>query len=362
MEQYKKQFVNMILNDDEEAQKKSLAYLKQGIPKKTIALHRGKVQSVKKVKKAEDEYVYDIGMTNESQPWYFGNNILIHNSVYFTAYPTLKSEIDNGNIPWTKEDVVALYDKIGDEVNKTFPQFMLDACHCPKTMGEVIRAGREIVGSKALFIIKKRYAVLVYDKEGTRVDKDGSPGEIKAMGLDLKRSDTPVFMQNFLAKILEMVLTGSTEQDVLKTIADFRSEFKARPGWEKGSPKRANKITKYQAKEADFGKATMPGHVRASVNWNTLKQMYGDKYSMNITDGAKVIVCKLKQNPLGYSSVAYPVDEMRIPQWFKDLPFEHREMEAVIIDKKVSNLIGVLNWDLLSTNQKTTADDLFIFH
>jgi DNA polymerase elongation subunit (family B) len=282
-------------------------------------------------------------------------------SCYFSAYKTLKKEIDSGAIPWTKETVIQLYDQIGEEVNQTFPQFMLDAFHCPKSRGEVIKAGREIVGSKALFITKKRYAVLYYDKEGKRADVEGKPGKIKAMGLDLKRSDTPEFIQNFLSDILEKVLTGATEQQVLDHISEFRSLFKARPGWEKGSPKRANKITEYQEKEKKAGKANMPGHVRASINWNTLKRMFGDKYSMNITDGAKVIVCKVKDNPMGFTSVAYPVDELRLPQWFKDLPFDHAEMEQTIIDNKLSNLIGVLNWDVRSTEEKNTFNSLFEF-
>jgi DNA polymerase elongation subunit (family B) len=282
-------------------------------------------------------------------------------SCYFSAYKTLQKDIDDGNIPWTKETVINLYDQIADEVNTTFPQFMLDTFHCPKSRGEVIKAGREIVGSKALFITKKRYAVLYYDKEGKRSDVDGKPGKIKAMGLDLKRSDTPEFIQNFLSDVLEMVLTGKEEQSVLDAISEFRSLFKARPGWEKGSPKRANKITEYQAKEVKAGKANMPGHVRASINWNTLKRMMGDKYSMAVTDGAKVIVCKLKQNPMGFTSVAYPVDELRLPQWFKDLPFDHAEMEQTIIDNKLDNLIGVLRWDITSTEEKNTFNNLFEF-
>jgi len=282
-------------------------------------------------------------------------------SCYFSAYKTLKKEIDAGHIPWTKESVVQLYDQIAEEVNNTFPQFMLDSFHVPKSRGEVIKAGREIVGSKALFITKKRYAVLYYDKEGKRADIEGKPGKIKAMGLDLKRSDTPEFIQNFLSDVLEKVLTGATEQDVLDHISEFRLKFKIRPGWEKGSPKRANKITEYQEKEKKAGKANMPGHVRASINWNTLKRMFGDKYSMGITDGAKVIVCKLKQNPLGFTSVAYPVDELRLPQWFKDLPFDDTEMEQTIIDNKLGNLIGVLNWDVRSTEEKNTFNSLFEF-
>ena len=282
-------------------------------------------------------------------------------SCYFSAYKTLENEINAGQLPWTKESVVQLYDQIGEEVNSTFPQFMLDAFHCPKARGEVIKAGREIVASKGLFITKKRYAVLYYDKEGKRTDVDGKPGKIKAMGLDLKRSDTPEFIQNFLSDVLEKVLTGATEEDVLNQISEFRLKFKSRPGWEKGSPKRANKITEYQEKERKAGKANMPGHVRASINWNTLKRMMGDKYSMGITDGAKVIVCKLKQNPIGFTSVAYPVDELRLPQWFKDLPFDHAEMEQTIIDNKLSNLIGVLHWDVTSTEEKNTFNSLFEF-
>ena len=282
-------------------------------------------------------------------------------SCYFSAYTTLKKEIESGQIPWTKESVISLYDQIGDEVNNTFPQFMLDAFHCPKTRGEVIKAGREIVASKGLFITKKRYAVLYYDKEGKRTDKEGKAGKIKAMGLDLKRSDTPEFIQNFLSDVLEMVLMGKQEQEVLDHITEFRGRFKARPGWEKGSPKRANNITEYQAKEVKSGKTNMPGHVRASINWNTLKRMYGDKYSANITDGAKVIVCKLKHNPLEFTSVAYPVDELRLPQWFKDLPFNDAEMEQTIIDNKLDNLIGVLNWNIGSTEEKNTFNSLFEF-
>lgn len=309
-----------------------------------------------------DDYVYDISIEDQD-PMFFGNDILLHNtdSAYFSAYTTLKNEIAKGQIPWDKDTVIQLYDTVAAEVNSTFPQFMLDAFHCPKSRGEVIKAGREIVAIKGLFITKKRYAVLYYDKEGKRQDIEGKPGKIKAMGLDLKRSDTPEFMQKFLEEVLTKVLTGSGEKEILDRIVEFRTEFKARPGWEKGSPKRANNITEYEEKEKKFGKANMPGHVRASINWNTLRQMNGDKYSMQIVDGMKVIVCKLKTNPLGYTSVAYPVDELRLPKWFQELPFDHAGMETAIINNKLENLIGVLEWDLNSTTETNTFGSLFSF-
>jgi DNA polymerase elongation subunit (family B) len=282
-------------------------------------------------------------------------------SAYFSAYNTLKNEINKGQIVWDRDTVIQLYNGIADEVNDTFPDFMLADFHCPKSRGAVIKAGRELVASKGLFITKKRYAVLYYDKDNKRQDVDGKPGKIKAMGLDLKRSDTPEFMQNFLSEILNRVLNGAEEKEILEMISVFRAEFKHRPGWEKGSPKRANNITDYQAQEEKAGRANMPGHVRASINWNTLKRMNSDKYSINIVDGMKVIVCKLKDNPLGFTSVAYPVDELRLPKWFQELPFDDMAMEATIINNKVDNLIGVLEWDLDSTERSTTFNNLFSF-
>ena len=280
-------------------------------------------------------------------------------SVYFSAYPILKPEVEAGTIPWGKDNVITLYDQICEQANTTFPDFMNKAFHCPKQRSDVIAAGREVVADTGLYITKKRYAVRVYDLEGFRTDSDGKLGKVKAMGLDLKRSDTPVFMQDFLKKLLDMVLQLKPEQELLESISAFRREFKERPGFEKGSPKRANKIGHYQRLEEKQGKANMPGHVRASINWNTLKRMNGDKYSQEIVDGMKVIVCKLKQNPLGYTSVAYPTDELRLPDWFKELPFDGDAMEEVIIDNKLDNLIGVLKYDLESTKQSTTFNSLF---
>jgi DNA polymerase elongation subunit (family B) len=282
-------------------------------------------------------------------------------SCYFSGYPTLKSEIDAGNLPWDKDNVITLYDQVCEAANATFPDFMMQAFHCPRSRSDVIAAAREIVAESGLYITKKRYAALVYDIEGFRSDTDGKPGKVKAMGLDLRRSDTPVFMQEFLSEILLMVLTDVPQEEILERITVFRKEFSDRPGWEKGSPKRANKIGHYQRLEEKQGKANMPGHVRASINWNTLKRMNGDKYSQEVVDGMKVIVCKLKQNPLGYTSVAYPTDELRLPDWFKELPFDDTAMAETIIDNKLDNLIGVLNYPLEDTKQHTTFSSLFEF-
>ena len=283
-------------------------------------------------------------------------------SVYFSAWPVIKDQVDSGKMTWNKESCIALYDQLGEAVNETFPAFMEQAFHCPRKHGEIIASGREVVAEKGLYITKKRYAVLVIDNEGFRTDTEGKPGKVKAMGLDLKRSDTPPIMQQFMSSLLLDVLTGKQSEHIVDRIKEFKYEFHDRPGWEKGTPKRVNNLTMYTAKEQKEGKANMPGHVRAAMNWNYLRKLNNDNYSQTIVDGMKTIVCKLKQNPLGYTSVGYPTDEMHIPQWFKDLPFDHGLMEATIVDKKIDNLLGVLDWDLGEKTQTANEfDSLFSF-
>jgi DNA polymerase elongation subunit (family B) len=281
-------------------------------------------------------------------------------SCYFSAWPVLKNEVEEGRMPWSKEICIQLYDNLAEQVNESFPGFMEQAFHSPREMGEIIKGGRELVASKGLFITKKRYAVMIIDKEGKRQDKDGKPGKIKAMGLDLKRSDTPKVIQDFLSEVLEDVLDGGERENVIEKIREFKYGFMERPGWEKGSPKRVNNLTTYQKKEEREGRANMPGHVRAALNWNNMRKMNSDNYSLQIVDGMKTIVCKLKQNPLGWTSIGYPTDEMHLPQWFKDLPFDDSEMEATVVDQKIDNLLGVLDWDLASaTNTKNNFQSLF---
>jgi len=98
----------------------------------------------------------------------------------------------------------------------------------------------------------------------------------------------------------------------------------------------------------------------AAINWNRLRKMHGDNYSGAISDGQKVIVCKLRSNPMGLTSVAYPTDQTHLPEWFKELPFDQSLMEDTIVTQKVENLLGVLDWDLrVSVGSNNAFSDMF---
>ena len=283
-------------------------------------------------------------------------------SCYFSAYPILKPQIEKGEIEWSKELCIGLYDSIAEQANESFPSFMERAFHCPRKNGSIIKAGRELIGDRAIFITKKRYAINIFDKEGKRKDSNGKMGDIKAMGLDLKRSDTPKYIQEFLMEILCMVIQyGKGREEVIDRVKEFKREFFKKDSWTMGSPKSVNNLTKHTEHYEKTGKCSV-GHAMASINYNYLRRLNNDNYSMKIVDGMKIIVCKLKSNPLRMTSIAYPTDELRLPTWFTELPFDTREMEKTLIDEKIDNLLGVLNWDLKSNiDASSTFDSLFSF-
>jgi DNA polymerase elongation subunit (family B) len=293
-------------------------------------------------------------------------------SVYFTAVDMLAADPELRHILDNRDQMVELYNGIGEAVNESFPSYMDQAFNTGLERGAIIKAGRELIASRGLFIKKKKYALLMYDKDNVRLDVKGKPGKVKVVGLDIKRADTPKIMQEFLEEILTVLLDGGERETIIQMIKEFRGRFRSFDGWLKGTPKKVNGITGYMnrlhvnddqdiIKSGSKEKVMVPGHVRAAMNWNKLRQVYGDHYSLEITDGQKVIVCKLKSNPLKMDSVAYPIDQHNLPQWFKELPFDHELMENVIIDKKVNNVIGVLKWDLRDTREDTTFGDLFSF-
>lgn len=279
-------------------------------------------------------------------------------SVYFTAYPTLKSEIKSGNIPWDKDTVIALYDSFVPIINGSFPEFLKKQFNVPESRSDgVIKCGREIVAESGIWMVKKRYACLMIDKDGRRYDVDGKPGKVKAMGLDLKRADTPKFMQQFLSEILLDTLTGLGESAIIEKIREFKKRFEGMKPWQQGTPRSVNKLSHYRDKLEEYGtkKAqgyevaapSVPGHVSASLAWNRMREIHRDRHSMKITDGMRIIVCKLKLTPENnLTSIAYPVDETRLPEWFVNLPFDSEVMMEGIVDKKIENLLGVLKWDL----------------
>lgn len=315
----------------------------------TIPYTKEKVISVQELDKT-DEYVYDISMGGLNH-LFFANQILVHNtdSVYFSVQHMMEQ---NGlEYTYDKDQTIELYNEIGNQVGATFPEFMNKSFNTGIEKGKIVGADLEMVGSRGLFLKKKRYAILKYYDDGVRLDGKNEKGEIvhgklKNMGLEIKRSDTSKFIQIFLEETLMALLTGASEDELRKKILDFKAVFNKMKSYEKGSPKTVKNYTNLYKIYQKTGKCHV-GHVQAAIEWNTLRYINEDQSVPEATDGTKVMVCKLKKNPMGIKTIGYPIECMNyLPEWFLELPFDDVEMEKTVVNKKLSNIFGILNMDI----------------
>lgn len=315
------------------------------------------VESIEQIGNFDNEYVYDIDMGTDS-PYFFTNDILVHNS----SYIAFESFMDREGIPKTLDNAILIGDMVRDVINDSFADYLSSQFLVPKERVDIVKVKRETIYDRALFKNeKKRYALHVLDADGKKIPK-GDKGEIKIIGLEVKRSDTPEYIAKFLQECLRLVLVEGYQEDDLRGYVDeFRSKFREMPSWKKGSPIRVNKLqigTKFMndyddaINRNDFSvkKPQVYWVVAAAANTNRLIEEFKEDRWDKIHDGDKVNVLFLKPNNHNIERVAIRVNEEYIPQWFQELQFDDEAHEKKLIDKKLQNIFGGLNWEFEERN------------
>ncbi len=314
---------------------------------------KGRIKAVRKVEDTEPSFVYDVAMKNHDNPWFYGNNILVHNSAYFSVYEAFRDQFEKqtDDFMMTRDSAIDLYDHITSETNDTFPEFMNGRFNTGLANGAIIRAGRENLAEYGLFIKKKRYAMHLYDQDGFRKDIEGKTGKLKVMGIEIKRSDTPKRIQDALSEGLSIVLNGGSPDEMLEYFRKFKEEYRMMSPWEMGKPGAANAVTYYtkQLEDYESGKTKKPrisGSVNGAIAWNRLCDLHEEDHLPRIGDMSKVVNCRLKQNDYGFTSISYLTDLTSFPEWFIELPFDFEYMLEAVLYKKIKNIFGVLDWNL----------------
>ena len=284
----------------------------------------------------------------------YGDTDSVYMSLDCDTFRQLHPDFD-----YSRDHLVEFADDVARQINDRFPEYMKKTFHCTDEGANLQAAGREVVASRGVFVSKKRYALMMFDKDGHRVDTHGKDGEIKIMGLQVQRSDCPKLVRDMLKKMLESLLTKGSKQDLMEILKKFgKNEWRKLKPWQKGTPKACNKLAMYNKQFNETGQCSV-GQVMAAINWNNLIELYKDKKTQKILDGNKVIVCKLKKNnSLNMTSVAYPVDLNILPKWFKQLPFDEQSMKESVVEKTVDSIFGVLGWDLSLEKAMNDAGDL----
>jgi DNA polymerase elongation subunit (family B) len=209
---------------------------------------------------------------------------------------------------------------------------------------------REAIADKAIWIAKKRYAMNVYDNEGTRYKEP----KLKVMGLEIVRSSTPAPVRESLREAVRLTLT-TDEKTLQKFITDTRNTFINMPAEEIAFPRGCNNLGKY-TDSADIYKKGTPMHVRGSLLYNYyLKKNKIDQKYERIQEGDKIKFLYLKEpNTMGENCISF---NTVIPKEFNI----HRYVDYDLMFQKafldpMDTIVKSLGWE---TEHKNTLEDLF---
>jgi DNA polymerase elongation subunit (family B) len=270
----------------------------------------------------------------------------------------------------SKDEAIKLADSIGEKVNDAFPEFMRQGFNCQENFDTLIQCAREIVADRGLYITKKKYIDRVVDKDGHYVDPY-SDDALKMMGVEIKKTDTPPVIQEFLKDVVKMILDGRQYDEIRDMILEFRKNIwtnKIDNIIEIGVTKSVNKLDEYYDYYVKYEKVgnkikgkTIPQNVRAAINFNEMVDHYGDQWSQKIMTGQKIRVFNLKQNEHGIECIALSTDLDEAPDWFfKNFEIDKEKTLMKLIDDKLKIYLDAMNWEVPSEQSKF-LDSLFEF-
>lgn len=165
-----------------------------------------------------------------------------------------------------KEEILKYVDELNIEIQKFLNEDIVKNIvvgkHNVSNEKNKLELKNELVIQRGLFLAKKRYAIYIISQEGNKTDS------IKAMGLEIKRSDFSHTTKEYLKEVLELIL--KSEKLSVPKIMDFVKEK------EEVFTKIISSGITIIGRPVSFGKKlkdykTISQGVKAMINWNNLE-------------------------------------------------------------------------------------------
>jgi len=265
------------------------------------------------------------------------------------------------------EDAVARADSIAERTNATFPEFMASAFNCTGGREKLIKAAREIVAERGLFMFaKKKYTLRVVNLDG--FDMQDKP-KLKSMGSEIKKADTPKAIQDFLKELMNLILTGKQYPEIEKFVNQHRGSMinKDSDVLALAPAKQVNNLDALYAeycrteKVANGKMKHCPGHVRAAINYNEMSELFEPGIAKPLKAGDKVAILYLRPNQSGIKSIGFPAEMLHLPEWFKEnFEVDMKLTEQKMIDSKIEGIFEVLGENVPSP-QNSHLNSTFVF-
>jgi DNA polymerase elongation subunit (family B) len=298
---------------------------------------------IRETAKALDEYMNKVCRTEDKVYSFYSDTD--------SCYITMKGLVDKFFAGKDKEKLVDILDKVGTEqIEPCISHAMDKLVDYTNAYEKKIFFKREAIADKSIWVAKKRYAMNVYDNEGTRYQTP----QLKVMGLEIVRSSTPAPVRASLKEAVKLTLTAD-EKTLQKFIEKTKNDFKDLPPEEIAFPRGCNNMGKYHSDEFIYDKKC-PIHVRGSLLYNFYlkKNKLTSKYEL-IQEGDKIKFLYLKEpNTIRENCISF---NSAIPQEF-DL---HRYVDYDLMFQKafldpMDTIVKAIDWEI---EEKNTLEDLF---
>lgn len=301
------------------------------------------------------------------------NGIRVQNIYHSPVDELIYADTDSNYFLTTadnKDEAIIIADGIADIVNERFQEFMQEAFLCQPNYDNIIACGREVVAERGLFQARKKYMLKVVNLDGFDCNK------MKAMGSEIKKSDTPKVIQKFLKSTVDKVLNGMDYPEISDFVNNerkrlFNEDIDENDKLLFGVAKATNNLDYYtEVYDAEKTrkpitkegrKVTVPGHIRAAINYNKMVLMCEGIDGMLIANGEKVKVFELLPNDFDFKTIALPAEAEFFPEWLFDyFVIDFKSTEEKLITAKLEGIFEAWGYDV-PTPFKTRVNKLLKF-
>ena len=239
------------------------------------------------------------------------------------------------------KNVLEIANEVQAAANAFIGQFATEAFHL-KDRPHYFELKQEVVIERGYFAGKRRYSMLIVNKEG--VDTE----EMIMMGLDLMKSNMPPLYKKFGQKLLTEIMSGKPKAEIDKQIIDFKSSLNSLPWTDLAKPTGVKQINSYIAKRPAPGeifsefKLKAPVNTKAAVAYNDLLKFkkLDKKYPMFV-EGDKMKYVSLKPNPFNIEVLGFT--GINDPEFITEFIDKYVDREDAFNSVLLNKLTGVYN-------------------
>ena len=276
-------------------------------------------------------------------------------SVYFSSVPLAICEptMPENMEKFTIDTITDVANKINELYGTMVPiEFNISSSN------NRIKIIGDVIAKKSMRIAKKRYAMLkVFDMESMTkvVDKDGNEGKLEVKGIDTVRSSFPAAFRTVAARVLDMLLRGSSKEEIDEKILTFEENIDNVSFLDLG---KATSV-KFVSKKGDtnynptrrhsfqFEKKTPVG-VKAALAYNDLLKVWGlERLVEPIYSGQKIKWVYLFQNEFNLNALSMKGDETDPDEIleFIEKYIDRNSMYKSELKSKLAEFYQVVKWE-----------------